>query len=114
MSLDQALFTLALRLKRAVWRDRAHAAELAREVVGPRRLLRRMFGVPVNFFAYPSGAFDAAVVAAVRRAGYQGATTTEYGLALPGEPYTLDRIAILRSDGVTGLAKKLRTAVRAA
>jgi len=30
MSLDQALFTLALRLKRAVWRDRAHAAELAR------------------------------------------------------------------------------------
>ena len=32
MSLDQALFTLALRLKRAVWRDRAHAAELARGV----------------------------------------------------------------------------------
>jgi von Willebrand factor type A domain len=32
MSLAQALFTLALRLKRAVWRDRAHAAELARGV----------------------------------------------------------------------------------
>src|SRR5438874_4110486 len=32
MSLDEALFTLALRLKRAVWRDRAHAAELARGV----------------------------------------------------------------------------------
>ena len=32
MSLDEALFTFALRLKRAVWRDRAHAAELAREV----------------------------------------------------------------------------------
>jgi nitric oxide reductase NorD protein len=32
MSLDQALFTLALHLKRAVWRDRAHAAELARGV----------------------------------------------------------------------------------
>jgi len=30
MSLDTALFTLALRLKRAVWRDRAHAAALAR------------------------------------------------------------------------------------
>ena len=29
MSLDQALFTLALRWKRAVWPDRAHAAELA-------------------------------------------------------------------------------------
>src|SRR5262245_51791750 len=32
MSLDEALFTLAIRLKRAVWRDRAHAAELARGV----------------------------------------------------------------------------------
>lgn len=88
------------------------AAWLAREVAGPRRFLRRMFGVPVNFFAYPSGAFDAAAVAAVRRAGYQGATTTRSGLARPGEPYTLDRIVILRSDGVMGLAKKLRAAVR--
>ncbi len=32
MSLDEALFTLALRLKRAVWRDRAPAAALARGV----------------------------------------------------------------------------------
>ena len=32
MSLDQALFTLALRLKRAVWRDRALKVELARGV----------------------------------------------------------------------------------
>ena len=32
MSLDEALFTLALRLKRAVWRDSAHAAELTRGV----------------------------------------------------------------------------------
>ena len=30
MSLDEALFTLALRLQRAVWRDRAHEAALAR------------------------------------------------------------------------------------
>jgi peptidoglycan/xylan/chitin deacetylase (PgdA/CDA1 family) len=88
------------------------AAGLAREVAGSRRFLRRMFGVPVNFFAYPSGAFDAAVVAAVRRAGYQGATTTKYGLARPSERYALDRIVILRSDGVMGLAKKLRAAVR--
>ena len=32
MSLDETLFTLALRLKRAVWRDRAHMAEQARGV----------------------------------------------------------------------------------
>ena len=33
MSLDEALFTLVLRLKRAVWRDRAQQAELARGVL---------------------------------------------------------------------------------
>jgi peptidoglycan/xylan/chitin deacetylase (PgdA/CDA1 family) len=80
---------------------------LAREVGGARRFMRKAFHVPANFFAYPAGAFDAAVIAAVRRAGFEGATTTEYGLARPGEPFTLDRIGILRSDGVRGLALKL-------
>jgi hypothetical protein len=39
---------------------------------------------------------------------YQGATTTEYGLASRDEPYTMDRIRVSRGDGVTGLARKLR------
>jgi nitric oxide reductase NorD protein len=54
MSLDQALFTLALRWKRAVWRDRAHAAELARGVLladlrTPLTLVARaLSGAPVE------------------------------------------------------------------
>jgi peptidoglycan/xylan/chitin deacetylase (PgdA/CDA1 family) len=80
---------------------------LAREVQGARRFMRATFHVPVNFFAYPAGAFDSAVISAVRRAGFEGATTTQYGLARPQEPFTLDRIGILRSDGVRGLAAKL-------
>lgn len=60
---------------------------------------------------YPSGAFDSTVIAAVRRAGFEGATTTEDGLARPAEPFTLDRIGILRSDGVAGLAAKLGAAI---
>ena len=77
------------------------------EVAGSRRILRRRFHVPVNFFCYPYGAFDSRVVSAVQEAGYAGATTTQYGFARPGEPYTLDRIRISHSDGVSGFARKL-------
>jgi peptidoglycan/xylan/chitin deacetylase (PgdA/CDA1 family) len=87
---------------------RLSATRLRAEVSGSRRLLRRRFHVPVNFFCYPSGAYDASVVSAVRTAGYQGATTTGHGLASRREPFTMDRIRISRGDGVTGLARKLR------
>jgi peptidoglycan/xylan/chitin deacetylase (PgdA/CDA1 family) len=86
------------------------ARTLAREVGGARRVMRATFHVPVRFFAYPSGAYDSAVIAAVRRAGFEGATTTSYGLARPTAPFTLARIGILRSDGVHGLATKLAAA----
>jgi peptidoglycan/xylan/chitin deacetylase (PgdA/CDA1 family) len=86
---------------------RLAGSALEREVAGSRRFLRRAFHVPVNFFCYPSGAFNAAVVGAVRRAGYLGATTTEFGLAARAEPYTLDRVRVWRADGVAGLARKL-------
>jgi peptidoglycan/xylan/chitin deacetylase (PgdA/CDA1 family) len=109
------------RLVRADWEIDCHSRthpdltglgreQLEREVGGARRFMRATFHVPVNFFAYPSGAFDARVVAAVRAAGFEGAMTTEYGLARPDELFTLDRIGILRSDGVAGLARKIARA----
>ena len=64
------------------------------EVRGSRAALRRLFHVPVRFFCYPSGAFDAAVIAAVRRAGYLGATTEIAGLARRSRPYTLARVRV--------------------
>jgi hypothetical protein len=48
------------------------------------------------------------VVAAVRSAGYLGATTTEPGLATPADAFRLNRVRVDRSDGVAGLAAKLR------
>jgi hypothetical protein len=71
--------------------------------------LRHLFHVPVDFFCYPSGRYDARVIAAVRRAGYLGATTTNYGLARPGNLYTLDRIRINGSDGIAGFVHKLQS-----
>ena len=69
-------------------------AQLWHEVHGSRAALRRLFHVPVRFFCYPSGAFDAAVIAAVRRAGYLGATTEIAGLARRSRPYTLARVRV--------------------
>ena len=83
-------------------------ARLWREVDGSRNVLRRQFHIPVDFFCYPAGRYDTRVVNAVRRAGYLGATTTNYGLARPPNYFTLPRIRINGSDGVRGLASKLK------
>jgi peptidoglycan/xylan/chitin deacetylase (PgdA/CDA1 family) len=70
-------------------------AQLAREVAGSRHALHVLFGIPVNFFCYPGGAYDAAVIAATEHAGYAGATTTNPGDATPGAGlYTLPRIHV--------------------
>ena len=85
------------------------AAQLRHDVRDSRIWLRNVFRVPVDFFCYPSGRYDARVVAAVRAAGYLGATTTNYGLASPASGlFTLDRVRVNGSDGVSGLAAKLR------
>jgi hypothetical protein len=48
-------------------------------------------------------------VAAVRAAGFEGATTTEHGLADLRQPFTLPRVRVSRGDGAAGLARKLRS-----
>lgn len=85
-------------------------ARLHEEVAGARARLRNLFGVPVEFYCYPAGRYDDRVVKAVRDAGYVGATTTDDGIAGPATPYRLARLRISRSDGVAGLAEKLRLA----
>jgi hypothetical protein len=71
--------------------------------------LQHLFHVPVEFFCYPAGHYDARVIAAVHRAGYLGATTTTYGLARPADLYTLARVRIDGSDGISGFAAKLQS-----
>ena len=83
-------------------------AQLRFQVAGSRAAIRRMFHQPVDFFCYPAGRYDDAVLAAVRAAGFLGATTETEGLARPDSLYTLDRVRVSGSDGVSGLAEKLR------
>jgi peptidoglycan/xylan/chitin deacetylase (PgdA/CDA1 family) len=106
------------RLIRAGWEIDAHSLThpdlsslsgkaLVREVSGSRREIGRLFGVVPRFFCYPAGRYDAEAVAAVKAAGFDGATTTELGLARPTTPFALARIRVDRGDGVAGLARKL-------
>lgn len=83
-------------------------AALTREVSGSRREIHRRFGVVPRFFCYPAGRYDAETIAAVRAAGFEGATTTELGLASHrAGRFTLARVRISRGDGAGGLARKL-------
>lgn len=108
------------RLLAAGWELAAHSAthpdltkvdetRLRQEVAGSRTTLQRIFHVPVEFFCYPAGRLDDRVVAAVRAAGYSGATTTGPGLGRPTHMFRLARVRIDRSDGVAGLVTKLRS-----
>jgi peptidoglycan/xylan/chitin deacetylase (PgdA/CDA1 family) len=83
-------------------------AQLHEEIAVSRARFRRLFGVPVNFFCYPAGRYDQAVIGEVRRAGYLGATTTLFGYARPGDTYTLARVRVNRSDGVAGVLRSVR------
>jgi peptidoglycan/xylan/chitin deacetylase (PgdA/CDA1 family) len=83
------------------------AAGLKLELSGSRAMLRREYGIPVDNFCYPAGRFNAAVIAAVKAAGYDGATTEVPGFASRRRPYELDRFEILGSTGVSGLAADL-------
>lgn len=80
------------------------------DVVAAKDQVAEDFDVPVEFFAYPGGDFDAATAAAVEDAGFTGAVTELSGLASPGKPFELARIGVKSSDGVDGFAEKLRLA----
>jgi peptidoglycan/xylan/chitin deacetylase (PgdA/CDA1 family) len=50
----------------------------------------------VNWFCYPSGHYDATVIAAVKAAGYAGSTTVIPGWAnREDDPYRLPRLRVL-------------------
>jgi peptidoglycan/xylan/chitin deacetylase (PgdA/CDA1 family) len=78
-----------------------NAEQLRYQIVDARQILQQRYHIPVNWFCYPSGLYDATVVAAVKAAGYTGSTTVVPGWAHPSEdPYRLHRLRVL--GGTTG------------
>ena len=71
-------------------------AALREQVASARTEIQRRYRVPVNWFCYPSGHYNATVIAEVKAAGYAGSTTVVPGWATPSEdPYRLPRLRVL-------------------
>lgn len=86
-----------------------NATQLAEQVAGSRRTIQQRYGVPVNWFCYPSGHYDATVIAAVKAAGYTGSTTVVPGWASStGDPYRLPRLRVLGGTSPESLLSELR------
>jgi hypothetical protein len=67
-------------------------------------VLQQRYHVPVDWFCYPSGHYDATVVTAVEAAGYEGSTTVVPGWAHPADdPYRLHRLRVLGGTSPAGL-----------
>jgi peptidoglycan/xylan/chitin deacetylase (PgdA/CDA1 family) len=86
------------------------AAELRYQIRDSRKRLQELYGVPVDFFCYPSGRFDDNAVAAVKAAGYLGATTTLPGLARPNDPYRLRRVRVSGGHSASSFGSLLASA----
>jgi peptidoglycan/xylan/chitin deacetylase (PgdA/CDA1 family) len=110
---------LATRMAREGWEIDSHTvdhpdlttvdpARLRAELVDSRDRIRRELGSAPQFFCYPAGRYDATVIAAVKAAGYRGATTELPGAARStDDPYELPRIRVNGSDTPDALLAKL-------
>jgi len=70
--------------------------EARREILDSRNCLSDLFGVAVDDFCYPYGAFSPEIATMVKEAGYKTAVTTRPGVNDPGSccPFTLRRVAV--------------------
>ncbi len=85
-----------------------NATQLAEQVASSRKTIQQRYGVPVNWFCYPSGHYNATVIAAVRSAGYTGSTTVVPGWAGPeSDPYRLPRLRVLGGTSPESLLSEL-------
>lgn len=91
------------------------AAGLRFQVQSARRDLQREYHVPVDWFCYPSGQYDATVIAAVKAAGFVGSTTVVPGWAAPSDDmYALPRLRISGGTSPSALLNQIAGAESAA
>ncbi len=91
------------------------ASQLAYQVASARKQLQQRYGVPVNWFCYPSGHYDSTVIDEVRAAGFVGSTTVIPGWAAPSnDPYRLPRLRVLAGTSPQGLLSQIDSAQAAA
>lgn len=84
--------------------------EFAAQTVGAAEKIRTTFGVPVRFFCYPSGDYNPAVIATLRKDGFLGAVTVWPGFAMPSVQgaLSLDRVRVSYEESAATLLGALR------
>ena len=101
------------------WR-RIGAADLEAEVTGSRTAIEAILGRPVTTAGIPFGSYDARVLAALRRAGYEAACSSDCGTMNPQaflRPRTSVRAAMTEAEiaviltGTMPLSRRLRRAI---
>jgi peptidoglycan/xylan/chitin deacetylase (PgdA/CDA1 family) len=93
----------------------ASPSRLHHEVFTARQELRQRYGVPVNWFAYPSGHYNASVITALKGAGFIGSMTVNPGWARPSQdPFRLPRVRVNGGTSPSALLQEISSAESAA
>jgi peptidoglycan/xylan/chitin deacetylase (PgdA/CDA1 family) len=87
------------------------STDLSNNLTMAKQQLHSLYGVPVNWFSYPSGRYDATVIAAVRAAGYVGASTIVPGWASSQDDrFRLPRLSVRGGTSSTQLLAQIAAA----
>jgi peptidoglycan/xylan/chitin deacetylase (PgdA/CDA1 family) len=85
-------------------------SELTYQVAHAREVLQRRYDVPVNWFCYPSGHYNATVIQEVKAAGFVGSTTVVPGWASgSSDPYRLPRLRVLNGTSPSSLLSEIES-----
>ncbi len=107
-AIDKAGMNVAAHTKTHVDLTRQSLAEALNQIKGSKTTLEAMIGKPVLDFAYPYGAFNAAVAGLVAQAGFSDARTTLYATVhSAGNMFTMGTVRISGGDGVGTFANKV-------
>jgi peptidoglycan/xylan/chitin deacetylase (PgdA/CDA1 family) len=90
-------------------------AALHYQIAVARQTLRHRYGVPVDWFAYPSGHYNATVVQALKAAGFMGSETVVPGWATrDDDPFRMPRLRVVGGTSPQALLAQIADAREAA
>ena len=85
-------------------------SQLRHEIAGSKQALESRLGIPIRHFAYPYGAYNDRVIAAVKAAGYQGAVAAWGGSRwTPAKRWVQPRVEVSGLLSLNGFANLVRS-----
>lgn len=91
------LITIASHTISHAFLSRCSLLEQENEISGSKRLLEEMAGKPVDYFAYPTGDYDARTIQLVQQAGYKAAFAVD-PLRLGALQFEIPRVGLYSSE----------------